>query len=265
MLSRLCRPNRVRLTIPRRYTATQPAQPTATGSLVKVWAEQNKADLLCKYHGKYVAISRNLKVVGVGDSETSVISQLEPQGERDPVCIILIHDGPLFYDGYSSLLPMDPSPEETDVNSFGTLTWDSIAHPKEYQVPESGFSPLGYFKEMPIPPKLRFIGSQRPIWTTTIPDIDGVPKIVSFIVDTSSPWSFLSISTCTALGVRLQAKSDWDVDWANFFLIPSVSLGGIEPRLSVGKLEEINLLGNNFLFQKKVIIHHKENVLTITE
>jgi len=221
----------------------------------RVWFDENHKELLEKYRGKWIALHK-CNVVAVAEDDLALCEEIDEKGiKKSEVYISPVLEGTIP-DGASLVLPIDAIDQPYPT---GSLTYESISHPREYRV-EPGFINEGQFKKSPYN---NYTNCRRPVLSTLVPDQQGQQKIISFLVDTGSPWSFLSARTCVNLGL-LKDDPEFLFDAFGFDVLRGHFWNKtINWRLSKQHWEEINILGCDVIYIHPLHIDYKRQILSL--
>jgi len=211
---------------------------------------QQASKLKQEYFGQYVAFMDG-QVVLNAPNEVELIKKLrEWRKEHPDEYPLLSRVGFEGIPGMSEMLPIDIHMLTTGDSS--SLTYESIAHPQEYKKVTENFKPEGRFQSLPN-------WFSRPV--CSIPVSSPSPRIVSFILDTGSPWSFVSSRTIAALGLTDPLADIWGWEvYTTFFLGKDRIV-----RKSDMYFKDINLIGVDNLSSFHLHVHKDKGLVRLEE
>jgi len=230
----------------------------------KKWYLQNK-DKFERYRGKWIGLRDN-EVVAEANDDGTLLRLLEAYEKKFPnqrkALIVPVGIGDLE----NEVLPIDVrlhlGEHVLTTGDSGSLTFASVAHPKEYEL-DSLFVTCGRFQQQP--PLYNQYFFQRPVLSTLMETKESKkPKVISFVVDPGSPLSFLCARSLLELEL-LSDSNSWHFDLyekqctlANLWGLPRPW------RASRDHFNEINILGCNIINQCKVELDYKNKIVNVT-
>jgi len=156
-----------------------------------------------KYRGKWIALVDN-EVIAEGQDEQELAQSVALYSKEHPrIRPFLALVGAEDVNIRAEVLPLDVGLSHSHMLTTGageSLSFSSIAHPREFEEVTTSFATIGRFKIQTLA-KYMLPRFHRPVLTTAVETNDnGIKKIISFIVDTGSPLTFLTLKSIIQLG-----------------------------------------------------------------
>jgi len=222
----------------------------------KRWYREHIEEIHREFMHKYVAVAYG-KIVVACDDLNEFLNQCEQWQKENPNTPYYSTEvGRENVRGYSEVLPIDSLFFSPDMQS-SSLSYASIFHPREFEI-DPQFKTEGRFQDGAGTKRHLF----RPIISTLVShaSLPSAPqKIISFLVDTGSPFSFICDSAAINLGLPPPQMSPQE------FNVRKANLFGETHWLAVSShhWSAINILGADIMWDKHLIVDFKEKLLTL--
>jgi len=200
------------------------------------------------------------KIVASGKDESEladgVVAYQEKNPSRRPLLVLV---GSEDINPRAEVLPIEPRQDFTLITGqTSSLTFESIKHPREYEI-DPLFKNASRFQDQSAFPPYDLYFFKRPVLSTTTEDREGKLRIVSFLCDTGSPFSFMRSDTLNELELAIATMDLWGED------VAFGRLWGRKQNWRRAKYHysDVNILGCDVIHQHKLEVEFAANLVRL--